>query len=816
MNHEQKIEEIKKNIEILHPPEQGNIVEVRTIKNKGHYKEICSGYFSDYKKLAEEALKYDGQVDGVYITMNQIDPSLIARSSNEIKKTSNTTKDHDVTRRQWILVDCDAERPDGISSTDNEKKSSQKTARQVYKFLKDKGVPDPILADSGNGHHLLYKVDLPNTDDNTTLVSRFLEAINAYCSNGKVKIDKKVGNASRITKLYGTLACKGEDFTIEEAKKANTEPRPHRYSKFVYVPKTIKPVSRELIERITKLLPQPEHDHHFGNDRNERFDLQRFISKHGIEIKRTKSWQDGTMHEIRICPFNPEHDKGEARIIEFSDGRLSFGCFHDSCSQYKWSQFRDKYEPGWRDKKQRNKTAPENTPQEKNQDEKDYILNNDFKPKLHPAMSFIDGELAYGIPNGKKPQFVTNHKLIKYSVIKDEYVIDNYPQQLKFSRSGIKKYLKKEKIKPTELYNDIRRLFENHIIFQFDWQIDLTVTWVIGTYLYRAFPLYPYYWIKSPTKRCGKTRLLELMAGLCFNSNGLETAPSEATLYRVPDITAGALLWDEVENLGKNKDKNDLISILNTSYREDGKIARCEGKDYKVKFYSAYRPVALAGIRNLPDTVEDRSLKVELLRKKRDEKVKKLQINRIKNELEKLRDDLHIFALEHANLIREAYDDFDDSLIPDRVDDRLRDAFEVMMSVAAGVEYRDPDFNLIPVLKTAAKSLSGIRKSDEDEISFIRAVNILKSKLDSSGDDCLILTSKEAVEMFNKGGIEWVSESKHASSILRNLGFRSGSHRPGDDVIRAYKITKEKIDDLDLRYGNVPYSEEKSEQSVTT
>jgi len=361
MNKEQILSEIKKGVEALHPPDQGNIVEVRTIKNKGNYTEICSGYFSNYNKLAEEVLKYDGQVDGVYMTMNRIDPSLIARASNEIKKASNTTKDHDVTKRQWILVDCDAERADGISSTDNEKESAHQTARQVYKFLKDKGFPNPIFADSGNGYHLLYKVDLPNTEDNTTLISQFLEAVNAECSNGKVKIDRKVGNASRITKLYGTLVCKGENFTTEEAKRANTEPRPHRYSKIVYDPQTIetaiKTVSRELIERIAKLLPQPEHDNHFSNYQNGRFDLQGFISKHGIEIKRTKSWKDGTIYEISVCPFNPEHDKG-ARIIEFADGRLSFGCFHDSCSQYKWAQFRDKYEPGRRDKKQKTNLDP--------------------------------------------------------------------------------------------------------------------------------------------------------------------------------------------------------------------------------------------------------------------------------------------------------------------------------------------------------------------------------------------------------------------------------------------------------------------------
>jgi len=132
----------------------------------------------------------------------------------------------------------------------------------------------------------------------------------------------------------------------------------------------------------------------------------------------------------------------------------------------------------------------------------------------------------------------------------------------------------------------------------------------------------------------------------------------------------------------------------------------------------------------------------------------------------------------------------------------LRDALEVIMSVASGVVYHDPDFNLISVLKTAAKNLSGIRNSDEDEISFIRAVNILKTKIDSSRDDYLILKSGDAVGLFSNGGIEWVIERKHASSILRNLGFRSESHRVGNDVIRGYKITKEKITDLHLRYGS--------------
>ncbi|MFO0892408.1 MAG: hypothetical protein U0790_25115 [Isosphaeraceae bacterium] len=68
----------------------------------------------------------------------------------------------------------------------------------------DLGWPEPILADSGNGWHLLYHVDLPADDKG--LVAAVLKAVSARHSTELVKVDTTVGNASRICKLYGTLA----------------------------------------------------------------------------------------------------------------------------------------------------------------------------------------------------------------------------------------------------------------------------------------------------------------------------------------------------------------------------------------------------------------------------------------------------------------------------------------------------------------------------------------------------------------------------------------------------------------------------------
>jgi hypothetical protein len=107
---------------------------------------------------------------------------------------------------------------EGIPSTDAEKVDAWETIRAVRSYLDTEGWPAPVLADSGNGYHLLYRIDLP-TDD-CGLVQRVLQKLACRFDSDAVKIDQKVFNPSRICKLYGTLARKGD----------HTPERPHRRS----------------------------------------------------------------------------------------------------------------------------------------------------------------------------------------------------------------------------------------------------------------------------------------------------------------------------------------------------------------------------------------------------------------------------------------------------------------------------------------------------------------------------------------------------------------------------------------------------------
>ena len=100
------------------------------------------------------------------------------------------------------------------------------------------GFPKPITAISGNGVHVLYRINVPADDDGLT--RRFLEVLARRFDNARASIDRGVFNPARISRFYGTRACKGEP----------TPDRPHRMAKIMNVPDSIQVVSAEALEAI--------------------------------------------------------------------------------------------------------------------------------------------------------------------------------------------------------------------------------------------------------------------------------------------------------------------------------------------------------------------------------------------------------------------------------------------------------------------------------------------------------------------------------------------------------------------------------------
>ncbi len=213
---------LEQSIKVLLEP--GGVAELRLL---GTGKGVVSGYFDDPTKLAEAANEWNGRAEGIYFTLNPVNRDLLARSANHLKEyAKHTTSDTDILHRQWLPIDFDPVRPAGISSTDEEHLAAINRAKEARDWLRKEGWPEPILADSGNGAHLLCGINLPNDTNSTNLIKRCLEAVAFQFNDDKVTVDVTTCNAARIWKLYGTHACKGD----------NLPERPHRLAQILEVP----------------------------------------------------------------------------------------------------------------------------------------------------------------------------------------------------------------------------------------------------------------------------------------------------------------------------------------------------------------------------------------------------------------------------------------------------------------------------------------------------------------------------------------------------------------------------------------------------
>lgn len=316
------------------------LVEVRIVDNA--YKRTYSGYFTDVNTLLNEIRKYDNC--NIYFTLNAINPACYDREQHDriVTKPKSTTSDNDIVGRDWILIDIDTKKPSDTNSTDEEKEMAKEVVNNVFKFLRDEGFEKPVVCDSGNGFHLLYKIAMKNSNENTTICKEFLQVLDMLFSNPNVEIDCTTHNASRVCKLYGTFSRKG----------SNTKKRPQRESKILRIPDEIKITPNEYFAKVAAMLPKPEQPSKSNYYSNEKFDLEAFLNKHHIAVRDIVRTSSFTKYILDECPFNSSHRAPDSAIFEMSNGGLGFKCLHSSCSQYTWKDFRLKFEPDAYDHKE--------------------------------------------------------------------------------------------------------------------------------------------------------------------------------------------------------------------------------------------------------------------------------------------------------------------------------------------------------------------------------------------------------------------------------------------------------------------------------
>ncbi|MEI8244605.1 MAG: DUF3987 domain-containing protein [Lentisphaerota bacterium] len=309
-----------------------------------------TGYFDyDNAETAAHAIAGVRSYMGAYVTANPVTPSLLARAANRIRqaKKGESTSDNHILSRRWFLIDCDAVRPAGISSSDSEHALALARARQIKEYLTSIGFSLPLLCDSGNGAQLMYRIDLPADDNN--LLHRCLASLDHRFSDASVNIDMTVFNPSRIWRLPGTWNRKGD----------NMPERPHRMASLLELPEQLNIVDTALLEALAAEVqdipgkpqrinapaysgPEPDINAIAGPPPPDRecFNLDNWIARHCSDIQGPEQWQGGRKWIFDICPFNSEHTNRSAVITEQPGGAIGFKCHHNGCKCNDWPALR--------------------------------------------------------------------------------------------------------------------------------------------------------------------------------------------------------------------------------------------------------------------------------------------------------------------------------------------------------------------------------------------------------------------------------------------------------------------------------------------
>jgi hypothetical protein len=338
--------------------------------------------------------------------------------------------------------------------------------------------------------------------------------------------------------------------------------------------------------------------------------------------------------------------------------------------------------------------------------------------------------------------------------------------------------------------------------------------WVIHTHVFAAADFTAYMSISSCERRCGKSRLLEVLNLLVANP-WKTSKVTAAVLYRKIDATKPTLLLDESDAAfqGDPEYAQTLRGVLNSGYERDGKYSCCVGKgsEQSCKDFSTFCPKAIAGIGKLPDTVEDRSVPIRLKRQAHGQKkVERFRRRNAAAEAVPLREEIELFALGIEASLSDARPD-----IPEALTDRQADTTESLLAIAdvAGADWPRKARSALVTLCTEA--------GGSDGSIGCRLLSDIRQQFDARGVDrigslelakALAADETSAWAEFSLGPISPVQLAR----LLKPYGITPHNVRFGEKIIKGYERTD--FEDPWNRYlppSGAPHPGHSSSQSAT-
>lgn len=308
------------------------------------------------------------------------------------------------------------------------------------------------------------------------------------------------------------------------------------------------------------------------------------------------------------------------------------------------------------------------------------------------------------------------------------------------------------------------------------------VLWIALTHMTGAFEYAPRLVARSAEKRSGKSRLLEVVDALVHDPLRAVNA-TVSFIFRSLDKEGmpPTLLLDEADTIFGTKTKaeqnEDLRGLLNAGFQRGLTFGRTVGPQHTPTEFQTFAMAALAGIGQMPDTIEDRAVVIVMRRRKPSEQVEPYRTRKDRPDLEKLADQLAAWA---ATVIDEATGYEPENL---GVEDRAADVWEPLITVADMAGGRWPAL----AREAAAFMVSAAEEESEESSLNIKLLADLRDVFDDEGAD--FLTSAKVCELLR--GIDespWAQFDMNPSKLghrLREYGVKTG-HNPAK-TMRGYR-----------------------------
>jgi hypothetical protein len=239
------------------------------------------------------------------------------------------------------------------------------------------------------------------------------------------------------------------------------------------------------------------------------------------------------------------------------------------------------------------------------------------------------------------------------------------------------------KRKPVEdgaqLLADVRAALARYVVLPDPESATAVVLWIAATHAVPAWAHAPRLVIRAPEKRCGKSRLLDLVEAMCHRPLMTVNA-SPSAVYRsiglAPD-NPPTLLLDEADTVfgPKAGENEDLRGLLNAGHQRGRPAVRYDAASRTVERIDTFAMAALAGIGAMPDTIEDRAVVIRMRRRAPGETVAPYRVRRDAPALERIKTRLGEWANAHHDRLVAAV-----PVMP--IEDRAADTWEPLIAVA--------------------------------------------------------------------------------------------------------------------------------------